>query len=299
MSKMSRLNLLRYLFALHLVFVHFALFGTARDTTEKYYFFGLKHHLGSILPHAEDLKMWSGTYPWGFRFDAGKFRDDKKSWEQCQCYSKTGLSALWFSFGNPDTLGYGYGAMLFYEPLLTYRNRLFMSLTAGIGPVYLTKPYDEENNPANQFFSSSLSYLLLMHFNLYYRLKPNINIVLSACYKHISNGGMKQPNRGINFPGISAGIEYKLKQKKFPKQKIIDSRDYLTNRFRFDFSVFVTAKSISANYEYKSKILPVYGLYTSASMGLGRMNGIAAGFEFTSDGYVKELMYRRDKNSEN
>ena len=268
----------------------------ASDTASIVYSLGLKIHYGNILPHAKDLWEFGVYNPYGAQIDFGWYRDIEKSWEQCKCHSKIGLSLIWFNFGYPEVLGNSYNPIFYYEPLLSYKKKFYTSLKAGFGPSFLDNPYHEINNPENEFFSSWLSYILLLHLNFKYRITPQFEVNLSACYNHISNGGMKQPNRGINFPSFNIGFDYQFKTYDLSDRSSKDSKDYKKEKIRTDIAIYGTAKAINARDEYKEKILPVYGIYGSVSKRLSRMNAIVGGAEWVSDGYVKELMIRREEN---
>ncbi len=268
----------------------------ANDTISRNYSIGLKLHYGKILPHAKDLWRFGIYNPYGVQIDFGWFRDETKSWDQCNCYAKIGFSFIWFNFGYSEVLGNAYNPMFYYEPLLTYKRKLFLSLKVGMGPSFLDKPYHETDNPENEFFSASLSYILLLHLNIKYRISPQFEVNISGCYNHISNGGVKQPNRGINFPSFNVGFNYNFKQVILRDRSGSGRQNFKNEQIRYDVAFYGTAKSIRANGNYPQKNLPVYGIYGSASKRLSRMSAIIGGAEWVSDGYVKEKMMREDKD---
>ncbi|MFC2086943.1 acyloxyacyl hydrolase [Bacteroidota bacterium] len=269
----------------------------ANKHDDKYLVFGLQQHYASVLPHAKDLKKWAGTHPYGIQLDIGGFRNDEKSWAQCKCYSRIGFSFIWFDLGNHDTLGHSINTLFFYEPILMYRNRFHMTLKAGIGPSYLTNPYDEISNPENEFFSARISYLLIMQLNFNYRITNHLSLNAAASYNHISNGGIKLPNRGINFPGLKAGFEYSLKQKEFYNREE-NEKNFWKEKIRYDISFYGTAKSIRKSEYYEQKYLPVFGLFGSASKRFSRFSSVLTGIEWASDGYVKEIMRRLNRDTD-
>ncbi len=186
----------------------FILFAASQLTGQNPAFFGLKSHYGFIIPHSSELKNISNSNPWGLQIEYSKLKLDQKSWDKCNCYAQTGLSFTYFNFQNPSQLGSSYNLVYFAEPLLTYKKKLFYSFRVGIGVSYLDTIFDLETNPENTFFGSSLSFLLLTNFNINYRLSPRYIISATANYNHISNGGSKQPNKGMNFPTFGIGFSY-------------------------------------------------------------------------------------------
>lgn len=68
----------------------------------------------------------------------------------------------------------------------------------------------------NQFFSARMSFLLSVAPVLEYNFSPHWSLHLALNYNHISNGGQRQPNRGMNFPQLGVGVSYNLRQAELP-----------------------------------------------------------------------------------
>ncbi|MDX1627579.1 MAG: acyloxyacyl hydrolase [Fulvivirga sp.] len=175
---------------------------------QKYDVYGLRTHTGFIIPHSSDLKDIAQSTPWGLQIEWSKVKVSENAWNSCNCYAQVGFSFNYFNYGNPEQLGNSYNLVYFAEPYLGFNSKLFGSFRAGIGATYLDTVYDSETNPENTFYSSPLSFLLLLSLNLNYTLSEKYTLSASAHYNHISNGGMKQPNKGMNFPTLGLGISY-------------------------------------------------------------------------------------------
>ena len=78
--------------------------------------------------------------------------------------------------------------------------------TAGLA--YLTRVYNAGTNPRNTFFGSPINGLLALSVSVHYRFTNRLYLSATAAYNHISNGGTRQPNRGMNFPTAGLGITY-------------------------------------------------------------------------------------------
>ncbi|WP_083836552.1 acyloxyacyl hydrolase [Nitritalea halalkaliphila] len=83
-----------------------------------------------------------------------------------------------------------------------------LSLRSGIGPAYLNRLFDPETNPDNTFFSAPVSFLLYTSPTLSYQLGAQWGLSAAFNYHHISNGGQRQPNRGMNYPMWGLGLRY-------------------------------------------------------------------------------------------
>lgn len=240
---------------------------------------GLKVHYGWILPHAPDLVPVGQTHPRGFELEWNWQLMSRNAWQYCYCYPRTGVSLMVMDFGNRDELGYAIAPYLFIEPVLGAERALNTSIRFGIGPSWMTRVYDSVNNPRNTFYSSHLSFLVLLSGKLNYRLNEHFTTHIFANFNHISNGGLKNPNRGINFATIGAGIDYNLNPLPFKNRIRADSTDLNPDKWRIDLVVFGTGKTdIKGDDHY-----PVLGIYSGVSRVVGRLSGIAAGIEMTID----------------
>ena len=71
-----------------------------------------------------------------------------------------------------------------------------------------SKKFDRNTNPGNLTYSSNISNYLSLGFSSYYFINPKTAVNLSFIFNHISNGGLKNPNHGLNFPGFNFGLNY-------------------------------------------------------------------------------------------
>lgn len=240
---------------------------------------GFRTHYGFIIPHAEDLKPYSKTNPWGFELEWNLQLMSEDAWNYCYCYPRTGVSFLYVNFANPQILGSSYSLYAFVEPVLGAEKKFHASFRFGIGPSFMDNPYDEISNPENTFFSSHISFLVLLNASLNYRLTDLTNLRLAASFNHISNGGIQNPNRGINFPTVNIGVDYNLKPQPYLKRVKNDTIDLHPKKWRFDIVAFGTGKTeIKGEAHY-----PVFGLYTNVSRVFARLSAVSFGLEGTVD----------------
>ena len=174
------------------------------------YVIGINGQYGIIIPHSDELKSISESNPWGISADFSKLLYSDKAWSNCNCYSKIGLSAAYYNYSNPKNLGNSYNLILFAEPFLSYQKRLHTTLRAGMGITYLDKVYDEITNPENLFYSSPISFILILHLKLNYAIGPSHKVYFSGNYNHISNRAVEKPNKVMNLPTLGLGLEYTL-----------------------------------------------------------------------------------------
>jgi hypothetical protein len=262
------------------------------SNTKKPLIFGTKGHYGFIIPHSASIEELSHTNPFGFELNINRLNNRLKDWKQCNCYSKTGLAISYIDFANPVVLGGAANLLIYVEPFITYRPKLFFTVRLGSGISYITKVYDEKDNPANLFFSTPISFPLFIDLNAKFKLNQKLNIVLSGSYNHISNGGYRQPNKGMNFPTATLGMEYTPNAVELSKP--LKAPDTIQRNPHIELNSLYTVKVHSKTDSFAEKTCHIFGLSARVTRKVSRFNAVSAGMEWIADGYRRESI-RRDR----
>lgn len=262
----------------------------AQDSLKTTTVWNVQAHYGFIIPHSSELKPVSNSNPAGLQLDWSKLLLSQKAWNSCNCFSQLGVSASYINFGNPQQLGNAYSLVFFSEPYLNYQQSLYFSFRAGIGPTFLNQVYDEVSNPENTFYSAQLSFLLLANFSINYRLSPQLSLQAVGYYNHISNGGWKQPNKGINFPTFGLGLRYYPKPIDLPDWPRNQSNKGKLQAYTRLFAAIPKVSADSVNPEVRR--LQV-GLAAGGLYFISQLNAINLGFELVRDGARKEARERK------
>ncbi len=248
----------------------------------------LRGHYGFIIPHSSTIKDITWSKPRGFEIEAAWLLMSESSWRYCYCYPRAGFSFFFIDFGNPKVLGNAYSLYAFIEPLLGAGRKIYGSIRFGIGPVYLDNVYDSVTNPANRFYSSPVSFVVLLNAGINYKIGEKVNLRLSGHFNHISNGGIKNPNTGINYPTLSLGVDYWFNPMPFQHRVKDKSVELISYKGRWDAALIATAKTdIKGEESY-----PVTGLLANYCHVIGRINGISLGLEFIADFADRHEIYR-------
>ncbi len=250
----------------------------------------IKPQYGIILPHSSKVEHLTHTNPFGLELEYSWLMLKDKNWQQCNCYSKAGISFLYVNYDNPEIVGSSYNLIGFAEPFFIRTNHFLFSARMGVGASYLDKIYDSEDNPDNTFFSTHLSFIVHVDINAYYKLNDQYNLMAYAKYNHISNGGVKQPNYGMNFPTFGLGLNY------YPSGKIIFpdrvKKEFVPEYF-YNIYTFGMVKKIKENEYFPEETTYVFGLYGLAGRTISKVNGFSAGLEYINDGGAKEEISRK------
>jgi hypothetical protein len=181
----------------------------------------------------------------------------------------------------------------FLEPFYRLSRKTSFSLRGAAGLTYLTNPYDSIKNPSNQSYSTATSVYLLLGIGAWYQVADHWKLNLSANYQHISNGGMREPNKGINWP--TAGFTVVYENNPAPFYKGIRTKEKLWKEMGMDwrFSLFGTARR-DVNEAGKSQRLILFGSAVHVAKQVGRINNLTLGTEVS---YDQELRVQLKKDT--
>ena len=268
----------------------FCLAGLPGKAQENTWFGGVKGHLGFIIPHDQALREVSASRPWGVNLEGGKVLKSARAWATCNCFSKVGLSAYYFNYRNPQELGSSSSLVLFGEPYLSFNTQTFLTLRGGIGVSYLSRVYDSSTNPRNLFFSAPLSFIGSVNVTLNHLVHKTFVLQLSASYNHISNGGVREPNKGMNFPTVSLGVEHHLKALEFPmyaRQPGLLQQPWRRYLYLSGSRQVVKADSLRPTTRH-----PYLGLEGGVMRAVSNINALSVGIELYYDGAQTERVRR-------
>lgn len=245
---------------------------------------GAKFHVGSVLIHSRELRPIEDSYPLGVELDFAWHKISQKAWESCMCYPKLGMALTFWDYDNPDVLGQGITGLFYIEPFFNTRGRVNYSVRMGFGLSYQNSPYDPIDNPNNLSYSTYWAFPLQLGGSVHYRIAPRWMLDGTVVYNHFSNGGVRKPNKGINWPSLGLGFSYYLEEFEFKQRAEVDWRKKGPPQKRLDFTLFLS-------YEEPRENLFVFspGLEVKWSRQFARLNAYTLGGEFMYDngtGYV-------------
>jgi hypothetical protein len=191
-----------------ILFISSSLLHSQNADTANHIFSGFQAHYGFIIPHSDAVQEVSHTKPYGLEININRLNTSYDSWKVFNTYWVSGLQAGYFTFQNPIIIGEAFMISVYAEPIISYGKRYLISLKGGGGLSYHTVIYDANENPLNKFFSTKLSFPIYLGLRYSYKVSQNIFLNITGNYNHISNGGIKHPNYGMNFPTVSVGFQY-------------------------------------------------------------------------------------------
>jgi hypothetical protein len=261
----------------------------AADTNRALFIVGLRAHYGCILPHSKWVEPVSHTNPRGIETDICWHLRKKNYWNYCFCYPRTGFSVYYANYDNPDILGSAISIYPFIEPYIRAERPLNFSIRFGIGPAIMTKVYDSITNPDNLMYGSTLSFIALLNFSINYRIADRLMLRLAGNYNHISNGGLKEPNYGINFPTLNAGFDYSFTTTRFEDREKDPEIVLNPKKNRFDLIFLFSGKPTAHGVD---KRYAVFGFCANYSRTVGRIFALTGGAEWVSDRSLRQKIIK-------
>ncbi len=272
-----------------LIVLPFNIVISQEEPSGNIFYYNARVHYGSVIIHSKDIKDIGKAYPKGLELSLVSQLTSKKAWESCNCYPRRGFAIGLWNFDKPEILGNGYLVNFFIEPVFGGWKSWFFSLKAALGVAYLTKPYDEQSNPYNLSYSTNLSFPLHLGTTLNFRVSEKSNVGLTIIYNHLSNGGLKEPNKGINWPSIALSYDYKPKA--FNLQKYTSEKYVMEDDQRYTGRLFLFGTGKQLNHSEFTKYF-IGGITAHGSYRVGRLSALTAGAEFEWDESDKEEIMR-------
>ncbi|AHM63461.1 lipid A 3-O-deacylase, PagL superfamily protein [Flammeovirgaceae bacterium 311] len=264
------------------------------DTSRTAINIGLQGHYGFIIPHSSTIRDIADSNPWGVEADLSFHFSNLKAWQYLQAYPRLGASLAYYDFDNPEVLGKAYSLVVYAEPFLSANKNFSISFRLGGGIAYMTNPYDEETNPENLFYSTRFSFPLVANLMANYRLSDQFLLRAGGTYQHISNGGINQPNKGINFPTATVGFNYAIRQATFTDRQQMEGEQEGSRR---NYLVALIGTRHDRT-DKPTEQAPLLGITAYMSQRIGRISAITAGAEWIADFTIKRELESRGEDKD-
>jgi len=239
---------------------------------------------GELILHSQDIRPIGPSSPYSFGLGYSRWLLKQKNWERCHCFPRLGVNLSYQNLDNPAVLGEALTAYAYLEPWYQILPRTFFNLRAAAGYSWLSKPYDAETNPLNLSYSMPLTPYIMVGAGLGYQFSDEWRASGQIRYNHNSNGGVREPNKGLNYPSVNLELSYSWNPIAFERKEKIPFSEMKKQRF-LSATAFVAGKSIDRS----GVTYAVPGLELSYSQQFGRTSAFTAGLEF-----INNLAYRKE-----
>jgi hypothetical protein len=249
---------------------------------------GIQH--GFIFAHSPEVENTKGSHPTGAELIFSWQKNDAAVWDLCNCFPRKGLLLAYYDYDNV-ILGKSFTAAYFLEPVYKLHRNMYFSFKGSAGVSYLTNPFDSARNAGNNSYSTYISAYLLVGLGVWFRMQDHWWMNVSLNYQHESNGGMKQPNRGINWPTAGIALSYQVNPRPYHTGTRSTGKYWKQNSLRWDIGVFGIARK-ALDESGNSIRLPLVGLSLQAGRQVGRISALTAGLEVYRDEALRNQLKR-------
>jgi hypothetical protein len=249
----------------------------------------LSSHLGTTIAHTKKIASIKSYNPYAIQFDLYRLKDNQENYNTCNCYPQSGLSITLFDYGNTKIVGQGLHATFYLEPQFKVSERNYFILRASAGLAFMNRPYDSIENPNNLAYSLPVSGFVSLGPGWRYYVSKRYSLFVLFPFNHVSNGGIKDPNLGLNFPSVQLG----LSKQNFDLSRNLKKENTaaLIRKSTFAISPFFSSRTVK-NGE-KTRYL-IYGLEGSHSYRFKTLLSINSAIEFYKDDALRER-YKREQ----
>jgi hypothetical protein len=249
--------------------------------SERIFMIEPKFQTGTIVNNNEKAQLLVKDNPWLVQVDLSVLKNTKRSWDYSNCYTQTGVSLSYINFGNPAKLGKAVSFSVYTEPYLVLSPNVKFTIRGGAGFAYLNKVYDVKYDSNNLFYSKPLSFILSVGTSLKYRIAPATHLTFAAQFNHISNGGTRWPNWGMNFPMVGMGVTYAFQHDDLKKRERIEFDD---KSWKIITHVFGGRNTEDAKGKFPEAKRLVTGINVGLIKPLGKISSLGVGGEAYYDG---------------
>lgn len=150
---------------------------------------------------------------------------------------------------------------------------IFGQFMYGLG--YCTKPYSQINNK-NVAASTHIGFFFNANMGASYQFHKNWDVNFCMAFNHLSNGGIKKPNKGYNVISTNIGVTYHLQEKSLEEETY--SRDYDDSK-KYYFH-FIAAYFPLGDESFNNKKYPSYHGHFQVEQNLSLHHSLLLSFDY-------------------
>ena len=175
----------------------------------------LNYHSGKIWTRSEYLKEAAVDPFKALELRFGFQSLGKKFWQQYHKYPKYGFGMHYSDVvKNPadTTMGNPFSLFGFFSGPWARWGRFTLATDISVGLSYMDRIHDPVTNPYNDVIASHINLYFDLNMNLGFSISKRMDLYAGYGLTHYSNGRIRQPQKGLNLWGWTAGMSYLLKE---------------------------------------------------------------------------------------
>lgn len=252
------------------------------------YFIRTGFHNGSVWAHSPNANYAAGALVNGIEIELIRKRNDSLDMHYNKNGFVSGYGINYFIVNNP-VIKNNFNVFYTLESTIFKFKKADIFLKACAGLNFINNPYDSVYNSSNLSYSSAVNAFLSLGLLSNYFFKNGNSIGLKIQFNHFSNGGIKDPNLGVNF--ITSAISYQFKINEKPKLKLNIKRrlNIIEGNENLQFTAFASYKTSTVNTE-NFYLLNGFSLSYNKPFGIKKTHSLCVGAEWLEDRAMTELL---------
>lgn len=249
---------------------------------------GVNGYYGALFRYRSGLSAVNFTHPVGVEVYANRHTLGRRQWERNFGLPQIGLALSYYNYGVPDELGEALSLTSYLDKAILEHGRSSLRFNFGTGIVYSTRYYIPEINEANMAIGSMFTFALRGTLRYEFPISERSYMNVNFAFRHFSNGGLNQPNNGMNFPMVGLGIRYQPRE-----VRPVKFRDSLISQtpqgIHLNLRLGVGVKEV-LRIDTKH---PVYNVSLYASKKISQTNAFLVGLDARFDTALREEYINR------
>lgn len=170
----------------------------------------INYHHGFLLPEYSYLLYLVKDNIQSASVTLSKRTTGKNVWEHLYKYPEYGVSLFYSTLGNDEVHGREIALFPFFNLNIVSGRKVDFYNQTGLGISYVTRNFDLEDNYLNVAVGSHVNIHFTMKLGINYKTRGKIGGQAGLSFDHFSNSNMKEPNLGLNYVSLYAGLKYAL-----------------------------------------------------------------------------------------
>jgi hypothetical protein len=183
-------------------------YGFAQKSLSRNSSIGIQSYFGSFLVTKPKAAYMRDSYASFVEIYFQKQTTGSQGWEVSHNYPQWGIGFISGNTGSRQYAGNMYALFGYINTPLVKSKNYTGSLRIGGGPGIIEKPYNIYTNPKNTLIGSKLNAFINLALQNEIKINSRISFNAGLAFTHLSNGGSKLPNLGLNTPCLTAGLRY-------------------------------------------------------------------------------------------
>ena len=196
------------------------------DSLKKNFSIGIYQYYGSLVAIVPKTTYIRDSYSSFTEISISRQTNGSKKWHRQSNYPQVGISLVYGNPGSKEHVGKSITVFPFVNFAFIKKSNFKSSLRIGTGITWIEKPYHVSTNHKNTLIGSHFNNNIHVSQENEFRLSKSLFAIAGFAFVHISNGGIKLPNFGLNIPSLTAGLRYSFNEKiiKDTTKTIIDKK---------------------------------------------------------------------------